>query len=809
MMGLGIVGSAMAQTIVTGPSSSQTSYLQPLAASSTITSILTATDVVGGYTMCGTPDGLGAFDNNDGTFTLLMNHEFGNTIGGVRAHGSIGAFVSKWVINKSTLAVVSGSDLMQNVNLWTGTTYTTYNAANSSTLAAFGRFCSGDLPAKTAFYNSATGKGTQERIFMNGEEIGPEGRALAHIVTGPAAGNTYELPHLGKASLENYVACPNASDKTIVIGMDDATPGQVYVYIGTKTNSGTDVAKAGLIGGNLYGVAVLGLLNEGSGIPTPNTTFNLISLGNVSSITGATLNTNSNNVGITNFLRPEDGSWDPANPRDFYFVTTNAFTSPSRMWRLRFTDINNPELGGTITAVLDGTEGQKMMDNIGIDNYGNIMVLEDVGSNAHNGKIWQYKIATDALTQFAQHDTTRFLSTGANFLTIDEETSGVIDVQGILGPGMFLIVDQAHYGIAGPTVEGGQLLAIYNHAAAQSNPEINVQGNSVSIPSGNTVIATSDNTNFGSVNMGTSQVKTFVIQNAGPGVLSVSSLSVGGSNAGDFSLISSPFPTTIAVNGTLTVYIQFSPGTLGNRNGMIYIKNNDFNEAIYSYAIQGVGVAPEINLQGNNISILDGNTGFSATDNTDFGSVIYNTSVTKTFNIQNTGTGTLNITGISISGNNSSMFTFINPVNFPFTLAANASQQFTVQYLPTVPATNTAVIMVNSNDADESSYDFMIQGKGLMDVGIQSIAKSVSFVSLYPNPAKDEATLKLNLENNTHVVVTVFDIQGKVVMTSLEKDLEKGEKEILLNTSSLKNGEYFVQINAGKNTNKIKMVVMH
>lgn len=810
-MGLGIIGSAMAQTITTGPSSSQTPYLQPLVPGSTITSILTSTNVIGGYTMCGTPDGLGAFDNGDGTFTLLMNHEFGNTAGGVRAHGQTGAFVSKWIINKSNLSVVSGSDLIQNVNLWTGTTYTTYNAANTSTLTAFTRFCSADLPAVSAFYNSATGKGTQERIFMNGEESGNEGRALAHVVTGPGAGNTYELPYLGKASLENYVACPNANDKTIVIGMDDTTPGQVYVYVGTKTNSGTDIVKAGLTGGKLYGIAVVGLLNEASAsFPAAGTAFNLLDLGAVQNITGTLLNTNSNNIGVTNFLRPEDGCWDPSNPRDFYFATTNAIAAPSRIWRLRFTDINNPELGGTITAVLDGTEGQKMMDNITIDHYGHMMIVEDVGGNIHNGKVWQYKIGTDALTLFAQHDTTRFITGGANFLTIDEEASGILDVQEILGPGMFLTVDQAHYAIAGAVVEGGQLMALYNPAAAMANPEINVQGNAVSIPSGNTAVTAGNNTSFGLVNTGSWVVKTFVIQNAGPGPLYVNNLSIGGANAGDFTFVSPALmPATVAVNGSFSVYVQFSPALLGNRNAVVYIKNNDFNEATYSYAIQGVGAAPEINLDGNNVTIANGNTSVNTNDNTDFGSVVYNTSVTRTFNISNTGTGTLSISSIAINGNNSSMFTFVNPVNLPLTLAANGSQAFTVQYLPTSAVTNTAVISINNSDADESNYNFMIEGKGLLDVGIKNITKSGSFVTLYPNPAKEEATLKMNLDNNAHIIVTVFDIQGKMVMSVIEKDMEKGERQISLNTSSLKNGEYFVQISSENRINKIKMVVSH
>jgi len=37
--------------------------------------------------------GLGAFDNGDGTFTVLMNHELGATSGVARAHGGKGAFV--------------------------------------------------------------------------------------------------------------------------------------------------------------------------------------------------------------------------------------------------------------------------------------------------------------------------------------------------------------------------------------------------------------------------------------------------------------------------------------------------------------------------------------------------------------------------------------------------------------------------------------------------------------------------------------------------------------------------------------------
>src|SRR5215475_12653771 len=93
------IGSAQSM----GPSTLQSPYVLPSIPSVETTSILSVGDSVLGYRMVGIPDGLGAFDNGDGTFTLLMNHELVNTNGVTRAHGAIGAFVSRWVIDKGTL----------------------------------------------------------------------------------------------------------------------------------------------------------------------------------------------------------------------------------------------------------------------------------------------------------------------------------------------------------------------------------------------------------------------------------------------------------------------------------------------------------------------------------------------------------------------------------------------------------------------------------------------------------------------------------------------------------------------------------
>jgi hypothetical protein len=445
---------------VPGVTSSASAYLVPVASGVQTKALLTVGDAVGTkangspYRLVGIPDGLGAKDNDDGTFTLFVNHELTATVGVARAHGGIGAFVSQWVIRKDDQRVLSGKDLIQQVQLWDPTT----SRYKAGTNVVFGRFCSANLAPKSALFNA--GVGFDGELFFDGEETGDEGRALAHGLDG----TSYELPRLGKASWENLVASPKAQPKTVIIGMDDTSPsGQVYVYVGDKTGTGTPVERAGLTNGTLYGVAVTGVAAEDTMNGIAPGAFTLASLGNVENTTGAAIATAGAGLGVTGFARPEDGAWDPSKPNDFYFATTSSVTTPSRLWRLRFTNIEQPELGGTIEAVLDGTEGQKMLDNLTIDPRGHILLTEDVGANDHLGQVWRYTIADDSFVAIAKHDPERFAPGAPSFITNDEESSGILDATSLLGAGWFLIDVQAHAkNDDAELVEKGQLLAIYD-----------------------------------------------------------------------------------------------------------------------------------------------------------------------------------------------------------------------------------------------------------------------------------------------------------------------------------------------------------
>jgi MYXO-CTERM domain-containing protein len=488
----------------TGPSSSQSPYLTASAPGVSFTSLLTVGDSAGTkpdgspYRMVGIPDGLGVIDNGQ-TFTVYMNHELGSGAGIARAHGSIGAFVSQWEVNKADLKVLSGRDLVQTVYTWSGSPGS-YAFTQGTT--AFNRLCSADMPAATAFYDASTGTGySVGRLFMNGEEGGTQGRAFAHVATGVDAGKSYELPYLGNFAWENAVANPVAQSKTIVAGLDDGTGGQLYFYVGQKQMTGNPAEQAGLHNGTLFGIRVDGpqaeqrSANAGFNLDANGKgKFSLVDLGKQvgtdgAPVSGPSLETSSNTAGVTNFFRPEDGVWDPQDPRKFYFVTTDRFDTTktgqgsqvgrTRLWMLTFDDIANPEKGGAVELLVDGTEsiagGPQMLDNMTasvVDGRTVLTLQEDPGGSNPGGlqylaKVWQFDPVSRKLVQLAQHDANRFAPGALGFLTGDEESSGVIDVtelfKGVAGYDVgayryYLMDVQAHYSIPGELVEGGQLL---------------------------------------------------------------------------------------------------------------------------------------------------------------------------------------------------------------------------------------------------------------------------------------------------------------------------------------------------------------
>lgn len=126
---------------------------------------------------------------------------------------------------------------------------------------------------------------------------------------------------------------------------------------------------------------------------------------------------------------------------------------------------------------------------------------------------------------------------------------------------------------------------------------------------------------------------------------------------------------------------------------------------------------PEMDVLGNNISIVDGDATPSSTDHTDFGSAnIFAETVVRTFTIKNTGTTALTLTGsspyITISGTNAAEFS-VTSIPSP-SIASGDSTSVQITFNPSAAGVRSATVSLTNNDIDENPYNFSIQGTGII-----------------------------------------------------------------------------------------------
>lgn len=140
-----------------------------------------------------------------------------------------------------------------------------------------------------------------------------------------------------------------------------------------------------------------------------------------------------------------------------------------------------------------------------------------------------------------------------------------------------------------------------------------------------------------------------------------------------------------------------------------------------SLSVTDISVVPEINVKVGSFDVTTGYTGINFYHNTNFGTLnIASGTKTKSFTLENNGTGTLTINGtspyITLSGTNASEFSVTKaPSN---SIAAGSSTSFEITFDPSTVGVKTAVVNISSNDGDEGSYSFNIQGEAITNKSI-------------------------------------------------------------------------------------------
>ncbi|WP_460191320.1 choice-of-anchor D domain-containing protein, partial [Urechidicola sp. KH5] len=118
----------------------------------------------------------------------------------------------------------------------------------------------------------------------------------------------------------------------------------------------------------------------------------------------------------------------------------------------------------------------------------------------------------------------------------------------------------------------------------------------------------------------------------------------------------------------------------------------------------------EITVLGNSEIIRDGDSSPAVSDNTDFGTTSLGNTITKTYTIRNDGSLDLNITNINFAGLHPTAFSIVG-VPYSTPVAPGGSTTFQVRYEANMGGIAEANVRIFSDDVDEGTYNFKIQGE--------------------------------------------------------------------------------------------------
>jgi hypothetical protein len=232
-----------------------------------------------------------------------------------------------------------------------------------------------------------------------------------------------------------------------------------------------------------------------------------------------------------------------------------------------------------------------------------------------------------------------------------------------------------------PTVAGPATTTVFINAGSAGTQSVALSGTGVAAPY--TLSPTS--VVFGSETEGVASASApITVTNTGSAVLSITSITISGSNPAQFSQTNT-CGSSLAAGGTCTISAVFKPTVLGALKTTILI--NAGSAGTQSVALSGTGVAPPYTVSPSSVA---------------FGSETTNTaSAPAPITVTNTGSTALAITSITITGSNKSQFSQTNTCGS--SLAAGGTCTINAVFKPTVAGSATATVFINAGSAGTQS----------------------------------------------------------------------------------------------------------
>jgi hypothetical protein len=199
---------------------------------------------------------------------------------------------------------------------------------------------------------------------------------------------------------------------------------------------------------------------------------------------------------------------------------------------------------------------------------------------------------------------------------------------------------------------------------------------------------------FGTLGVGlTSPTKTVTLKNVGTAALTITSIAVTGTDAGDFQKTATTCGSSLAAAATCTVSMTFKPATTGSRSANLTFTDNASGSP-QQVPLSGTGTTAEITPTPLSFGTL----------------AVGLTSPTKTVTLKNVGTAALTITSIAVTGTDAGDFQK-TATTCGSSLAAAATCTVSVTFKPTTTGARSADLTF-TDGASGSPQQVPLSGTG-------------------------------------------------------------------------------------------------
>ena len=233
--------------------------------------------------------------------------------------------------------------------------------------------------------------------------------------------------------------------------------------------------------------------------------------------------------------------------------------------------------------------------------------------------------------------------------------------------------------------------------------------------------------NFGSVQVGSSQILSETLTNSGGSPVTISQATA----TGAYGASGLGLPTTLATGQSTSFSVKFAPMTGGSASGNLSIISNASNPSL-SVLLSGSGVMPGA---------------LTATvPSLSFGSVQVGSSQTLSETLTNSGGSPVTISQATATGAYN-----VNGLGLPATLAAGQSTSFSVKFTPSTVGSASGNLSITSN-ASNPTLSVPLSGSGVTPGALTATVPSLSFGSVQVGSSQ---TLSETLTNSGGSPVTI------------------------------------------------------